>query len=207
MYSAIARTLALAALALLLPGRPADAHCDTMNGPVVAAARLALQRGDVTPVLKWIKPEAEPEIRAAFDKTLAVRALGPSARDLADRFFFETLVRVPRAGEGAPYEGLKAEGATVDPAVEQADKALDDGGSIDAVVNLVAGEMAAGIRARWEEVAEAKRHADDSVAAGRRYVEAYVEYVHYVENLHVAAGGGRAAHSDGERGTDARHRR
>src|SRR5512138_2915043 len=98
----------LIAFTLLWP-RPAAAHCDTMGGPVIADAKVALAKGDLTPVLKWVKPENEPEVRTAFTQTLKVRAQGPEARELADRYFFETLVRIHRAGEGAPYTGLKAE--------------------------------------------------------------------------------------------------
>jgi hypothetical protein len=34
-----------------------------------------------------------------------------------------------------------------------------------------------------------RKHADESVEAGREYVEAYVQYVHYVERLQVDASG------------------
>ncbi len=186
-------TVALVVIGIALGATNANAHCDSMNGPVVTAAKVALDKGDVTPVLKWVKPEAEPEIRAAFKQTLAVRKAGPQARDLADRYFFETLVRIHRAGEGAPYTGLKPATTPIEPAVAAADKALDDTESIDAVVKLVTADIASGIRQRWERAEEAKKHANDSVEAGRRYVEAYVDYVHYVENLHVAAS---AAHSE-----------
>jgi hypothetical protein len=190
----MASTLAVV-VGITLGATPAHAHCDTMNGPVVTAATLALEKGDVTPVLIWVKPEAEAEIRAAFKQTLAVRQAGPQSRDLADRYFFETLVRIHRAGEGAPYTGLKPATTPVEPAVQAADKALDGTGSIDAVVKLVAGDIASGIRQRWQRAEEARKHANDSVEAGRRYVEAYVEYVHYVENLHVAASPAGSAHA------------
>src|SRR5512133_3612252 len=93
-------------LALASSPSTASAHCDTLNGPVIAAARLALEKGDVTPVLKWVKAAGEPEIRHAFEQALAVRTAGSQAKELADRYFFETLVRVHRQGEGAPYTGL-----------------------------------------------------------------------------------------------------
>jgi len=120
---------------------------------------------------------------------------GPQARELADHYFFETLVRIHRAGEGAPYAGLKAATTPIEPAVQAADQALDGNGSIDAVVQLVSRDIASGIRQRWQRVEEAKKHANDSVEAGRRYVEAYVDYVHYVENLHVAAGSAHVEHA------------
>ena len=52
----------LAALVMWPAG--ARAHCDTMDGPVVKDAKAALEKGDVTPVLKWVAKDAEPEIRA-----------------------------------------------------------------------------------------------------------------------------------------------
>lgn len=190
-------TVAVAALGLTIGAGPASAHCDTINGPVVAAARLALEEGDVTPVLKWVKAGAEAEVRTAFTQALAVRKAGPQARDLADRYFFETLVRIHRAGEGAPYTGLKPATTPAEPAVAAADKALDGSGSVDALVQLVAGDVAGGIRQRWQRAEDARKHANDSVEAGRRYVEAYVDYVHYVETLHVAVGGTRPEHAGG----------
>lgn len=83
-----------------------------------------MEKGDITPLLKWVRPEDEQKIKAAFDKTLAVRVKGPEAKELADVYFFETLVRIHRAGEGAPYTGLKP-GAAIDPAVALADKSLE----------------------------------------------------------------------------------
>ena len=161
----------------------AFAHCDTLDGPVVKTARIALEKGDVTPLLKWVQADDENEIRAAFQKTLAVRAKGSEAKELADMYFFETLVRIHRAGEGVPYTGLKP-GETVDPAVALADNALEEG-SVDKLVDVLTKAMANGIRERFKHASETQKHADDSVEAGREFVEAYVIFTHYVEGLHT----------------------
>jgi len=176
----------LSAVLMLGVSASVRAHCDTLDGPVINDARIALEKGDVTPVLKWVRQEDESEIRAAFREARAVRGGSAGARALADRYFFETLVRVHRAGEGAPYSGLKPAGAELGPAVEGSDAALESG-SADALVKLVTEEAAAGLRKRFERVAEAKKHAGESVEMGRRYVAAYVEYVHYTESLYDAA--------------------
>jgi hypothetical protein len=34
---------------------------------------------------------------------------------------------------------------------------------------------------------EAKKHSDETVADGRKYVRAYVEFIHYVERIHESA--------------------
>src|SRR5512136_2711206 len=82
---------------LVLPVR-AIAHCDTLDGPVVKDARKALAEGKVTRVLKWVKAKDEGQVRAAFRKALAGRGSGAKVRRAADMRFFETLVRVHRAG-------------------------------------------------------------------------------------------------------------
>ena len=192
--SAIAICVALC----LIISRIAGAHCDTMDGPVVTAAKAALEKGDVTPVLKWVKKEHEGEIRAAFEKTLKVRAQSPEAKGLADMYFFETLVRIHRAGEGAPYTGLKPAG-TVEPPIALADKALESG-SAEEMVKHITDAAAAGIRARFTRALEAKKRADETVDAGREFVEAYVDYTHYVLRLALVAEGQPGHHEEGEAG-------
>jgi len=168
------------------------AHCDTLDGPVIADARLALASEKVTPVLKWIKAEYEQEVGDAFQKTLIVRKMGDTAQELADRFFFETVVRVHRAGEGAPYTGLKPAG-TVDPAVSLADQALKTHSPEKLVIALTQA-VASGIRRCHTEASERLKHSANSVEAGRRFVKAYVQYVHFVEALHLLLKGASHSH-------------
>jgi hypothetical protein len=200
MSNTLKRTIAgvavAAALAAPLGLRGAAAHCDTLDGPVVTDAREALKAGDAKVVLKWVTPEHENEVREAFEQALAVRKLGDEARELADRYFFETLVRVHREGEGAPYTGLKP-GGSVEPAIAEADQALVEG-KVDDLAERIARVVADGIRSRFRHALETQRHAGDSVEAGREFVKAYVEYVHYVEGLHEAATGAAHAHGPAE---------
>ncbi len=168
----------------------AGSHCDTLAGPVVMTAKAALEKGDVTPVLKWVKKEHEGEIREIFKNTLAVRKLSPEAKKLADMYFFETLVRVHRAGEGAPYTGLKP-GEAVEPIIAEADKALEKG-SVDDLVRHVTDAVAKGIRERFTHAKETKKNVDKSIDAGREFVDAYVVFTHYIEGVYEAAK--KAAH-------------
>ena len=186
----------IAAAAFLFIPETVWAHCDTLRGPVVADARLALDTGDVTPVLKWVKPENESEIRTAFQKTLRVRSESPGAKEIADRYFFETLVRLHRLGENAPFTGLKDE--PIEPSIVLADNALESG-SPDELVNKTTAHLGAELRQRFAAVKEAKKHSNDSVTAGREYVARYVEFTHYVEQLHGIGTEGANADSNDQR--------
>ena len=175
----------------------AAAHCDTWDGPVVQDARKALENKDVTPILKWVKQKDEKAVRAEFAKALSAK--GKKNADTAENKFFAALVKIHRAGEGAPFTGLKPAGE-VEPAIAEADKTLA-GGSVEALVKLVAEDVAAGIRNRYEHASATYIHKDESVEQGREFVDAYVTYTHYVERLHLDAMG-NVAHKEHSKGSN-----
>jgi len=179
-------TLTVAFTVLALAPFTVQAHCDGLEGPVVQAGRKALDTGDVLPALTWVRAADEAEVRDAFSKALAVRRLSPEGKDLAERYFFETLVRVHRAGENAPYTGLKPAGRDLGPAVPAADKAIADG-SIESLFRLLSGGVETGLHQRFERVLQARKTMNKDVEAGRLYVAAYVEFIHYVEGLYEAS--------------------
>jgi hypothetical protein len=185
-------TLAIAGAAFLLPA-PAYAHCDGLDGPVVAAAREALDSGNPNPVLIWIQPKDDAEVRRAFGEAIAVRKLGPQAREMADRYFFETLVRVHRAGEGAAYTGLKPAGRDLGPAIPLADKAVASGSDTE-LTRFLAGEAERGVHDRFVELQRKRKFDPSNLAAGRDYIASYVGFVHFVERLHEATVAGAPGH-------------
>ena len=180
------------------------AHCDTMDGPVVQSAQRALETGDVTPVLLWVPAKDEPEIREVFQKALSVRKLNKAAADIADMYFFETLVRVHRAGEGEPYAGIQPAGTDPGAAVKAADRSLESG-SVEPVLKMMTEALTKGIRERYEQALHRQKHAGDSVEAGRKFVGAYVEYVHYVEALYDLASQGPGRHGEPPEASGHRH--
>jgi hypothetical protein len=184
--------LVISALAMLLGGSAA-AHCDGLDGPVVKAARKALEKGNVNLVLIWVQERDESEIRQAFERGLVVRELGEDARELADRSFFEALVPVHRAGEGAPYTGLKPAGRDLGPAIPLADQALQSG-DVEPLVKLITSEVRKGLLERFKLARKAADFATTDLGAGRRYVGDYVAFIHYVERVHEAAAGSAKGH-------------
>lgn len=199
MIHTLAIGAALAIVALAIP-KPAYAHCDTMDGPVVKAAQRALATKKLTPMLIWVRPQDEAEIRHVFEHTLAVRKLGNEAAALADRYFFETVVRIHREGEGEPYTGLKPAGTDIGHAVPAADRALASGSVAELRRELTAA-LDARLNEYFADAAKKRSFAPDDVAAGREYVESYVRLLHFAEEMealttghgHAPAAGGRSA--------------
>lgn len=188
-YLTAAAMVAVAGLAL---PASAAAHCDSMDGPVVKAAQQALASRNVNLALVWVRPQDEPAIREAFERTLQVRTAGGNTAELADLWFFETLVRIHRQGEGEPYTGLKPAGTTAE-GIAAADRALAQG-SADALAKGVATHAAEALQAKFARVQQLAKYDPADVAAGQAYVAAYVEYIHFVEALH------RVIHGDAPEG-------
>lgn len=161
------------------------AHCDTLEGPVVTAARIALDKNDINLILIWVQKPDEKLIKDAFKKTIEVRKLGSQAKEMADMYFFETLVRIHRAGEGAPYTGLKEHGEE-GTALEAADKAVETGNAEELEKAILDG-VKHGLHARFKKVMDAKKYGSTDIKAGREFVRAYVEFIHYAEGIHNAA--------------------
>lgn len=191
--TALTLTAAALAAALVLAAPAAEAHCDSVDGPVVVDAKAALARGDVAPVLKWVSAAQEAEVRDAFRRSLEVRKLGAEAQQLADTAFFETLVRLHRETEGAAYTGLK-KGVKEPAFIGSLESALASG-SVDGFAKLVGEHAAAKVKEKFAVALEAKTKADASPADGRAYVAAYVDLMHSTKAIVEAVHGGSAGHA------------
>ncbi len=161
-------------------------HCDSLDGPVVRAAQRALDAEDVTLVLPFVPTAGEKEVIAAFDKVVQARRTSAICREVADRYFFETVVRVHRAGEGAPFTGLKPAGLDVGPVIPVAEKAIESGdaaGLADTLVRAVREELAH----RFHHLGHLRGGADRGVAGARAYVEAMLGLQVWAQGIYQAA--------------------
>ncbi len=158
-------------------------HCDAMDGPVVKAGIKALEAGNVNLIPPYVPKEGEEEVTRAFEKVIQVRKGGAVAREVADLYFFETVVRVHRAGEGAPFTGLKPAGLDVGPVIPVAEEAIETG-STDALLDLLSDMVRTEVKRRFEHMMHLKTHADRGVDEAREYVKAMLELQVYSHSLY-----------------------
>ena len=160
-------------------------HCDSMDGPVVRAAIRALEERDVDIVLPFVKAEGEEEVRRAFELVVAAREQGATAREVADRYLFDTVVRVHRAGEGAPFTGVKPAGLPVGPVIPVAERAIETG-SAEELLEVLGDALRDEVKERIDRVLELKIHADGPVPEAREYVEAMLGLQVWAHAVHGA---------------------
>jgi hypothetical protein len=163
-------------------------HCDSMDGPVVKAAIQALNARNVEYVLPYVPQEGEAEVVRVFQQVLPLHDQANVAKQVADLYFFETVVRIHRAGEGAPYTGLKPAGLDVGPVIPAAERAIESG-SPDELVGLLTETIRAEVTERLAHTMELKRHATHNVEAAREYVEAMLGLQVWSHKLYMTAKG------------------
>lgn len=177
----------VAAFLLMLITSPSYAHCDSYDGPVIKDALKALDKNNVELVLKWIEQKQEKEVISLFNTTYRLKKEDSEVYTIVEKHFLETLVRLHRETEGAPFTGLKPKGSMT-PLVEMADRSIEEN-TIKEVTQTVTEHLAHVLKERYSEVMRLHKTKDNSVAEGRAYVHAYVEYTHTLEALeHVLHG-------------------
>lgn len=145
-------------------------HCDSLDGPVVTAAKKALEAGNVNLILPYVPKGGEAEVIRAFEKVMKIRT-DEAVREIADLYFFETVVRIHRMGEGASYTGLKPAGLSEGPVIPVAEEAIESG-SPDELINVLSDMLREEITDRFDHMLHLKEHADKSIDDAREYVEA-----------------------------------
>lgn len=180
-------TALIAGVFMLFFSFPTYAHCDSYDGPVIQDAMKALDNNQVELVLKWIEPHQEEEIITLFNKTYQLKDKDEQVYVIVEKHFFETLVRLHRETEGAPYTGLKP-ADSMTPLVEMADRSIEIN-TLEEVTETVNTHLNEVLEERYAKVMELYKTKDNSVEEGRAYVHAYVEYTHTLEALeHVLHG-------------------
>ena len=180
---------------MVLGSLPATAHCDSYDGPTIKDAIKALETNNVKLVLKWITPDQEKDVIPLFNKTYALKSGDKEVYNIVEKHFFETLVRLHRETEGAPYTGLKPAGTTK-AIIQLSDQAIESK-DIDALLVKLNNHIGKVIREKYEKVAVLDKLKNDSPEKGREFVKAYVDYTHTLEAIHdiIEQGGGNSAHN------------
>lgn len=160
---------------------PTFAHCDSYDGPVIQDALKALSKKDVSYVMKWIKKDQEVEVTTLFNKTVSLKNSDAEIYSIVEKHFLETLVRLHRETEGAPFTGLKPAGSTT-PIVQMADKSIENKEVKNLLTNLNK-HIQKVINEKFEKVNALSKVKDNSTSEGRAYVKAYVDYTHTLEAI------------------------
>ena len=157
--------------------------CDTMDGPVVTAAELALEMENINYVISYVKKKFERELRDAFDRAIIVRGLSGEAAEVADYCFFETAVRLHMLGDGKSYTGIKHSGLNRGPMITKTEEAIEIGDNTvlkEFLMNLIEESF----ENQFEEIMSKKEYDLNDVDAAREYITSMLEFIRFTHDLY-----------------------
>ena len=157
-----------------------------MDGPVVRAAQRALRTGDPEIVLPYVPAEGEREVGEAFRAAMRARAGGGAAREVADRWFYETVVRVHRAGEGAPFTGLRPAGEDHGTILPIAERALATE-SPDELADALCGAVREQVERRLRHATHLRSLTNGDIRANRAAISAMLDLEVWAHTLFMTA--------------------
>ena len=158
-------------------------YIESMDGPIVKAAETALDMENINYVIPFVSSKDSGELKDAFEKTLSVRELSGEAAELADFWFFETVVRLHRINNGNSYNGLKPAGIDWGPIIPKLDKAFETE-KIDEFLNFLLNFIQEDIRSRFDDVLFKKDYDINDVEDARDYINSMLEFVDYTQKFY-----------------------
>lgn len=193
--------VALLASLMLVFSTPltAQAHCDSADGPVVTGAKQALEKNDVELAFPYVGPQYEEEVKKAFDKAVPARMAGGEAKEVAEIYFAETTLRLHRATENAPYDGIQPAGKDYGPALPAAEKSIETGNT-EELKKILTEAVSQQVDEQYENVTAKKAGPNASVKANRESIEAQFKFENYALGLYESAMGKAATGGSHEEG-------
>ncbi len=159
-------------------------HCDTMDGPVVTAAELALEMENINYLLPYVRKDQEGELKDAFDKIVVVRELSGEAAEVADYWFFETAVRLHVIGRGKSYTGIKRSGLNRRSVINKAEESIETGDKSE-LEEFLMDFIGEAFESRFENVMSNNDYDINDVEAARDYVNSVLEFLNFSHKLYM----------------------
>lgn len=157
-------------------------YCDTMDGPIVTAAEIALEMENINYVLPFVKKEHETELKEAFEKSVIVRELSGEAAEIADYWFFETAVRLHMLGAGKPYSGIKQSGLNKEHIILKAQDAVENQDKT-ALEDLLLESLRDAIEKKYEITISKKDYDVNDTEAARNYLNSLFDLVEFSNEI------------------------
>ncbi|MDP1552468.1 MAG: DUF6448 family protein [Methanobacteriaceae archaeon] len=151
--------------------------CDSMDGPVVKAAEVALEMENVNYVLAYVSEDDEKELKEAFEKSVFLRELNEDAAEIADYWFFETVVRLHLKSRGEHFQGIKSS-KNLDSITRRIKQAMDEE-NLNDLFEYLSASLENELRKRFMEVLNNKDHNLNDVDDAREYIKSVIDFVEY----------------------------
>ena len=155
------------------------------NGPVMRAAKMALETGNANYILIWVPEESENTLKNLIEKTCCERSSRKNIQNLAINWYFQTVSRLKYANGWPHCPGMKSERSDEKPIVLMVERAIETG-NIEEIIGVIPCTHAGDVRQRFHHVMDKRNYNVDNIADGRAYVSSFIDLIVYLNNLYTS---------------------
>lgn len=146
------------------------------NGPVMRAAKMALETGNVDYILIWVPEESANTLKNLLEKTCCERTTRRKARNHSVEWYMQTINRL-HSEYFRPHDlNISTKTAEERRTILQVEKACETG-NFDEIATVMQVTSDEEIRRRFNEVLDKSDYDVDNIAAGRAYVSAFTDFI------------------------------
>jgi hypothetical protein len=155
---------------------------DEMQGPVVKAAKMALETGNVNYILIWLPEESENTLKNLLEKTCCTRSSRMNMKNRAYDWYFEMVNRFFNIGR--PRDNLTIRGGLAEKPLDlKVDKAIESG-NFEEIRDIIPVTHEADAKQRFLHVMNMRNYPVNNIAEGRAYVSAFFDFNRYMHDLY-----------------------
>lgn len=155
---------------------------DVIQGPVVKAAKMALETGNVNYILIWLPEESENTLKNLLEKTCCKRSSRMNMQNQAYDWYFATVNRFFSTSRSYDYLKTQFGGLAEKPLVLKVDTAIESG-NFEEIRDIIPITHEADAKQRFLHVMNMRNYPVNDIAAGRAYVSAFFDFNRYVHDL------------------------
>jgi hypothetical protein len=152
------------------------------DGPVISAAKRALETGNAHYILIWIPEESENTVKNLLEKAYCERYTQKNAYNHIVDWYFETINHLHSVHYG-PYNLTISTKAPEEKTIIFLVERTCESGNFEEITTVIQDTPSGEMRQRFNDVMKKRNYGVENIAAGRVYVSAFTDFIAFVNNL------------------------
>lgn len=149
------------------------------NGPVMSAAKKALETGKAHHILIWIPEASENTLKNLLEKACCERRIQTDGYDHIIDWYFATVRRFHSVGYGPRNLNISLKTLEEKTIISLVERACESG-NFEEIAMVIPDIPAGELRQQFNDVMKKRNYDVENIAAGRVYVSEFTDFIAFV---------------------------
>lgn len=159
---------------------------DSHNGPMMIAAKRALETGKAHHILIWIPEKSENTLKNLLEKVCCKRRIQADGHDRIVDWYFETISRF-HSGYYGPHNLNISTKTPEEKSIIFLVESACESGNFEEITTVIRDTPTGEMRQRFDDVMKKRNYCEENIAAGRVYVSVFTYFIAFVNNLRTGS--------------------